>query len=440
MRHPRDFPDLPLYRPARVVILNDSSVARGGATGLALLSARLLHQAGCEVHFISGDTGDDDALAAQGITLHALGGALLLDRPKLAAATEGLYNRRLRDRITEIIAKLDGPDTVYHLHGWSRILTPAVFDALKPMAQRVFVHAHDYHLTCPNGGNFNFQTDQICQQTPLSMGCLGTRCDKRSSLHKGWRVLRQAALFNRFCQSAPWAGIVMIHPQMAPVLRRAGYPEDRLIVVRNPVTPFVAERVEAESNTSFAYVGRIEHGKGVESLCDAATRAGVPLTVIGEGALRADLQTRFANVTFTGWLSHAEIGARLRSVRALVMPSRQPEPFGLVTAEASRAGIPVLVSNRALVSHDVAAGNLGDVFDADDPRDLVRSLTDLAALGADRVRVISVAAHAGDAKLSLSPQTWIEALLTLYAGALHPDVDPVEISTDELDGHILSAQ
>lgn len=424
MKHPRDFPDLPVTPPKKVVILNDSSVALGGATGLALLSAKLMRQAGCDVHVITGDGGDTGALAAHGITLHALGGALLLDRPKLAAATQGLYNRAMRQRVAQIIAQLDDPETIYHLHGWSRILTPAVFDALKPVAARTFIHAHDYFLACPNGGNYNFKSDQICTKKPLSGGCLATKCDKRSGLHKGWRVLRQAALFNRFAQSYPWAGIVMIHSDMAPMMRRAGYDDARLIALRNPVTPFVADRVRAEENAGFAFIGRIEPGKGVPALCAAATAAKVPLTVIGDGSLRAPLSAQFPHVQFSGWMSHSEIGEKMRDMRALIMPSRQPEPFGLVAAEASRSGLPVIVSDRALVSRDVQSGNLGRVFAVDDPQDLQRALTQIATMDADQLRQISVTAFDGAAKLSLSPNEWANALLALYSNALHPAVIP----------------
>ncbi|WP_444430903.1 hypothetical protein ACTTAM_08565 [Rhodobacter capsulatus] len=41
----------------KVVILNDASVARGGATGLALLQARLLRARGLAVVFASADRG-----------------------------------------------------------------------------------------------------------------------------------------------------------------------------------------------------------------------------------------------------------------------------------------------------------------------------------------------------------------------------------------------
>ncbi len=404
--------------PQRVVILNDSSVAKGGATGLAILSAKLMQGAGYEVHFISGDAGDESALKDAGVQLHALGGALLLDRPKLAAATPGLYNSGLRDRISQILAELDGPGTVYHLHGWSRILTASVFDALKPVASRCYIHAHDYFLACPNGGNFHFNADRVCTKTPMSLGCLSSPCDKRSNGHKAWRAVRHAVMFGRFSQSLPWAGILAIHPGMVPVLKRAGYADEKVGILRNPIVPFTKDRIPAEENSQFAFVGRIEHGKGVETLCAAVDQAKVALTIIGEGSLRAELQAKHPSVQFTGWQSHEQIATHLRTMRAIVMPTRQPEPFGLVAAEASRSGLPVIMSDRGLIAQDIKNGGLGMVYDANDPNALKDSLVAFSDLNSAQVQAISEHAFAGQAELSLTPEAWGNALLSLYSETL----------------------
>ncbi len=63
----------------------------------------------------------------------------------------------------------------------------------------------------------------------------------------------------------------------------------------------------------------------------------------------------------------------LERMDAVVMPSRW-EAFGLVAAEAMRAGVPVIASNRGalpeVVEHEVG----GYIFDLDDPDALGRLL------------------------------------------------------------------
>ncbi len=46
-----------MAEPDRIVLINDASVARGGATGLAVLAAELLRARGHSVAFLSGDGG-----------------------------------------------------------------------------------------------------------------------------------------------------------------------------------------------------------------------------------------------------------------------------------------------------------------------------------------------------------------------------------------------
>ncbi|MEM6677800.1 MAG: glycosyltransferase family 1 protein, partial [Pseudomonadota bacterium] len=78
---------------ARIVIVNDFSVARGGATALALLEAELLAEAGREVVYLSGDDGDATRLEAAGVRNPGFGARPLLARGRGAAFIEGLWNR-----------------------------------------------------------------------------------------------------------------------------------------------------------------------------------------------------------------------------------------------------------------------------------------------------------------------------------------------------------
>ena len=151
-----------------IVLLNDSSVVKGGATGLAIRAARQLAARGYGVTFVSGDDGEGAEIAQPGITHIALGGALLLDRSRTQAARDGVYDTAMAARLRAELARLDRPGTVFHLHGWSRILSPSVFSALAPYAARSLIHAHDYFLGCPNGIFFDFRRQSACTRVANS--------------------------------------------------------------------------------------------------------------------------------------------------------------------------------------------------------------------------------------------------------------------------------
>jgi glycosyltransferase involved in cell wall biosynthesis len=407
----------PVGPAPHVVILNDASVARGGATGLALLLARRLRMRGHPVTYIAGDDGDDGALEQMGVRLIAMDGAALLKRRRVEAAYRGLYDFAMRDRIARVVAEIDGPGTVYHLHGWSQILTPAIFDALAAVAGRTVVHAHDYFLACPNGSYYVFPKNEGCARVPLSGGCLTTGCDRRSHAHKLWRAARQVQVRRAF-GGRRWAAVLQLHPGMTEGLVRGGVARDALHTVRNPVEPWTATRIRAEENRGLCYVGRLETGKGVALLCEAARRARLPLRVVGATDKRPDLPGTYPEVEFVGWVPRDGIAAAVRGCRALVMPSRFAEPFGLVAPEAIRSGLPVAVSDVALLARDIAGAGLGVAVDVSGPDALARGLRSLMDRPDSEIAAMSEAGFAGLGDVAQTPAAWTDEIAGIYDSAL----------------------
>ncbi|KIT16294.1 glycosyltransferase family 4 protein [Jannaschia aquimarina] len=402
----------------RVVIVNDASVARGGATGLALLQARELAARGIECTFFAADRDPNPDLTSLGVTWRNAGADPLMKAPPHVAATRGLYNRKVAAELSDLIASHDDGKTVYHVHSWSKTLTAAVFAPLSDVANRVFIHAHDFFLACPNGGYMDYQAMEPCARIPLSVDCLTTHCDKRSRAQKVWRVTRQLILRRTLPRTAPWARILMIHPGMEPLLAQAGYPTDRLRALRNPATAPTEARVEAEANNTFLFVGRVEAEKGVEDLVEAAAEADVPLVIAGEGPLREALARRYPKVRFTGWLDRDAIAHEMAQARALVMPSRYPEPFGLVAAEASLSGLPVILSRTALLGPEMEAAGLGFTCDTRNPAAFAASLRKVADMDASEIRTMSETGARGAHGLCTTPDQWIDAQIELYRAAI----------------------
>ncbi|WP_292022620.1 glycosyltransferase family 4 protein [Maritimibacter sp. UBA3975] len=389
--------------------MNDASIARGGATSLALLAAEDFVARGHEVIWIAGDSGHGPELDALGIEVVALGGQPLLDLPSHTALHAGIRNGAARDLVARFVAERDTPGTVYHTHSWAQIFSPELFSALAPVSRRTVIHAHDVFLACPNGVYMDYRHDKVCTRVPLSADCLATHCDKRSYPQKLWRVLRQANLRRHLRDGSGWGAILVLHPEMTERLTRAGYREDRVRVVRNPVVPFSETRIAAEDNRSLVYVGRLEPDKGVGTLAEASARTGVPVTLIGDGPMRPMLEAMDAPLTLTGWADRDRIGGLVRDARALVMPSRHPEPFALVIAEAAASGLPVLVSDTALMAREVAENGLGHAVNIADPARLDAALAGMMETPDAEVRAMSERGFGGEARLGLTRSEWIDA-------------------------------
>ncbi|ACI56397.1 glycosyltransferase family 4 protein [Rhizobium leguminosarum] len=398
----------------RVVVVDDYSVARGGATGLAVLSAKLFRGLDIPVTYISGDDAANAELAALGVSMVGLNSRDLLSAERAKAFVTGIHNGAAVRMVANWIAENDTANTVYHVHGWHQILSPAIFKALAPVAGRCVVHAHDFFTACPNGAFFDYQAQEICLRRPLGGGCIATACDKRSYSHKLWRVARGSNILRLLKGQAEFGRIILLHEKMASFLVGTGYRPERLTTIRNPVAPLSINRIEAEANDEFVFIGRLDEEKGVEDAVAATRRAGVRLCVIGDGPLMPRVAASGDHVRAVGWQSHAEIGPIIRRARALLMPSRYPEPFGLVAIEAARSGLPVIMSRSAFLAEEMERAGMALACDTADESAFAETLTRFSQMPAQEVRAMSERAFRLSPDLASTHEEWRDALLAEY--------------------------
>jgi glycosyltransferase involved in cell wall biosynthesis/polysaccharide pyruvyl transferase WcaK-like protein len=403
----------------RLVIVNDFSIARGGATALALLETELFRRSGVPLTFIAGDAGGNPDLERWGVEVLAMGQQRLLEAGPLSAGFRGVYNRSALATLAAWIGENDTPETVYHLHIWSQVLSPSVFTALASVRGRTVITAHDFFLVCPNGAYANYAAGTKCSLTPLSARCVMSACDKRNYFHKLWRVTRQGVQSRllRFEGARPM--VLMIHEGMREPLERGGTPDAALRALANPIRPWLSTRVVAESNRTFLFVGRLEEEKGPDLAARAARRARVPLTIVGDGPLRASLQTEFPEFTFTGQLPPGAIAEHARTSRALIMPSRYPEPYGLVAVEALWSGIPLVIAESALLAPEIARRRAGLAVNPLEEQSFAEVLGAMARDDA-LVSQMSRAAFDNTRDLGLTPEAWMEQLEVAFSDLLAP--------------------
>lgn len=400
----------------RIVVIHDFASPEGGAGVLANLAAQEYARRGIPVTFFAGAI-ERAGGGLAGVDLVGLRQDRLLNTSPAQAMTQGFHNRAARDCLAQWIIENDTDRTVYHLHNWSQILSPAIFQALRGVEERLVVTCHDFFNVCPNGGFTHFPRSQACELKPLSFACMASQCDRRSSLHKYWRVARQAHL-NRLAQSArSKATFTFLHERMRAKFVESGFVAGRMVTIANPVEPWCDERIPAETNREFLFVGRLGRDKGADLAAEAAVQAGVPLTLIGEGELEENLRGTSGNLRLAGWCGRAEIGDHARRARALIVPSRVVEPFGLVILEAARSGLPVIVSDRAYLAADAERLGFGLSFDPSAPGRLVELIASLAASDA-RVQEMSRNGFDRSGELALPVPEWSERLIELFRAIL----------------------
>lgn len=399
----------------RVIMLNDFSVAKGGATTLALLATRLLRERGHEVVYITGDVGGSPVLHDLGVKEFALGGTKL-GNGSAGMAFRGIWNRDAKAFLEKWIASNGRDDDVWHLHNWSQILSPSIFAALAPVWDRLIVHAHDFFNACPNGAFWDYQAHERCERRALSFECLSTNCDKRKPIHKAWRSMRQMTLGTTFRrENAP--KLLLIHPGMQDFFVRSGFLAQRMQTLRNPGVPFLNRKVDAAAQDRLLYIGRFDEEKGPLGLARAAHAAGVGITFIGDGPQADAIRKACPSAVLTGWLNREQIARHAAGARALVMPSTNPEPFGLVAVEAMGCGIPVVASHTALIAQEITAADAGWSVDVRDAEAFKKLLAHIRTAD-EEVRRKSAIAMAVAPELCLSAEQWCDGLEQIYRAQL----------------------
>ena len=169
-----------------------------------------------------------------------------------------------------------------------------------------------------------------------------------------------------------------------------GFPADRILTIelgldRSRLSADDVELPAPLGRPHFGYLGALGPHKGVHVLIEAFShlpeRAG--LTVYGDETrfpnYVAELKSaaRHPHIRFAGALDHRHVGAALRQMDCLVVPSIWYENAPLVIQEAYGVGIPVVASRLGALPEKVKDGQTGWLFKAGDSADLARVLRSL---------------------------------------------------------------
>ena len=154
-------------------------------------------------------------------------------------------------------------------------------------------------------------------------------------------------------------------------------------------TVFYPGERPSSATIELGYVGRLVQEKGVDDVLAAMAigPADIKLTVVGEGPHLTALQAHVARaglenrVRFHPWTDPDNVGAFLRGLHALVLPTRLTpavkEQFGRVIIEAQACGTPVIGAATGAIPFVIGKG--GWTVPEHDPAALASLLTSLLA-------------------------------------------------------------
>lgn len=281
------------------------------------------------------------------------------EMPSLAAERPGAYYElrraglRYRPEVVEGLKRvLDElkPDVV-HLHAVHYALAPRMLEWLLGRAAVVYT-LHDVTPICLR--QTKLHRDGTCCTKAVGLGCITSGCHR---VHERGGWLRGAVdVLNNRQQLALYRRLpVLIVPSryLQEQMQINGCDAGRVHVVPHFTRYPDAPEPEAVGGRTprLLFVGRLTAEKGVEVLAQALVQIRLlewELVIVGEGPLEATLRARLdaaglgRRARFVGVLGGAALGAAYAGCDVVVMPSLQPESFGLVGVEAASFGRPVV--------------------------------------------------------------------------------------------------
>ncbi len=341
-------------------------------------------------------------------------------------APEGTWSTGVQDEgLDEAIARVRGfaPDACYS-HNMRTLAIDARLVAEWPVVK--FMHGH--FGTCVSGQKaFGFPAIVGCTRS-FGPGCLAHYLPRRCGQANPLVMMReyrwgseQRSLFDRY------RAIVVASRFMRDEYLAAGVAPDHVHAIPLFAPPHAAgaRPDEGPRPIDVLFLGRMTRLKGPDVLVEAAghasARLGRRLSAVfaGEGPEREPLgalaAARGIDARFPGWVAPAERDRLLRDAAILAVPSRWPEPFGLVGLEGGVFGTPAVAFDAGGVAEWLTDGENGRLIPpARGAAGFGDAIADILA-SPDLRRRLAAGACAAAARFSLD--THLRQLLVVLARA-----------------------
>jgi len=317
----------PFDKVKKVAFLAESFLPKvDGVVKTAYLTLRYLQQTGREVLIFAPDIAVDHVGDSQVIPLPSI------SVPKAPETRMALPNPAVARRIEEF-----QPDLI-HL--------------FSPAAMAVNGMAIGRHLNVPVIANY--QTDlpgYACQYgypmlsgpvhrwlRYIHNGCHLTLAPSHTTIRE-----LQSIGYHRVRHWGRGVNTTRFHPDHATAKMR-----ERLLNGRDP------------NSMLCVFVGRLAPEKRVDLLHEVAKLDGVSVTVVGDGAMREELEAQFADTDahFTGYLLGDELAQAFASADVFTFTGEN-ETFGQVIQEAMASGLPSVVVNSGGAPDVIVRGVTG---------------------------------------------------------------------------------
>lgn len=304
---------------------------------------------------------------------------------KIHGFISGIYSpsgvRAMREAI-----KKHRPDVV-NVHNLYPFISPAALRECKKAGIPVVMTIHNFRLICPTG---LFMRDggpcEYCLQKGNEWGCVRFNCEHSMLKSIGYAARNAVARISRHYLDCV-DRFACITDFQRRKLTEAGFPEDRLLLIPNPMDlpappdeSLPPELTAYSKGTYIGFCGRISREKGIDLIIEAARRnPDIPIRFAGAVAdqeLIADLPK---NILIKGYLKGEELDEFFRESRFVIMASRCYEGFPMAILEAAKQSKATVGPDHGGFSEIIGKGEntIGALFKPGDAESLAHEIRKL---------------------------------------------------------------
>jgi glycosyltransferase involved in cell wall biosynthesis len=382
-------------RCVRVALVTRTTIADGGVAVHVARSADALQAHGCPVVVIAGSA----PAGADAVIVPELEGGVVSDA--------GL------EQLTSIVTASDAE--VVHFHS---VEAPAAVRALRAHALTV-VSAHGWPGCAPNKNYFGTGRECTRAHGPV---CIGNMLFRNCTHERDPRPIagyyREASVRLEALGAAHLA--VAYSTAVRRHLERNGLRGVRRVSL--PVNIPQAPSGASARSPRVVFVGRVSPEKGVDVLLRSARHFDAAVDIYGDGWARPRLERTAARlglgerVRFHGWCDARTVAAAYAAASVAVVPSRWPEPFGMVGPEAMAHATPVVASASGGIADWLEHERTGLMVAPGDPQALGQAIARLLANPDDARAMGAAARELVESRFSV--EAHVDSLLGAYHDGL----------------------
>ena len=159
------------------------------------------------------------------------------------------------------------------------------------------------------------------------------------------------------------------------------YPKKAFVTYNCVDTDFFKRQKNVKKENFLLYLGRLNYEKGVDIAVRLSKESGVPLKIAGPVRLEEKFSLKLFkervepflsdHIKYVGCVNDLDKRILLSKAKALIVPNRWEEPFGIMNAEALACGTPIIATNKGSLKEiilnektGILCDNFGELLEA----------------------------------------------------------------------------